>query len=126
MLWDCFYIALGASLGALSRYFSTLLFHKIGFSSLWGISCVNLLGSFSLAFILAVFSTYLVSHKNWHFFAVVGFLSSFTTFSTFTLDLLNLAQKRELVLACVYLFWNIGGGLGFAYLGWILGNRITH
>ena len=92
-------IAIGAVFGALSRYYINLLGSKyinILFPS--GILLINITGAFLVGFIgNGILDDVAIEFKK---FLVVGFLGSYTTFSSYILDLefrLNLTLKAETV-----------------------------
>lgn len=84
-------VALGGSLGAVSRYAVTH-FVNLAFPgtvvSHWGTLTVNLAGSFLIGILFSTVQG--VPHFNhlWLFFAV-GFMGAFTTFSSYALEMHN-------------------------------------
>jgi len=50
----------------------------------------------------------------------VGGLGSFTTFSTFSLDMLFLIQQQQVIYSILYAAMSIIAGLIFVYLGWMV------
>jgi CrcB protein len=73
-------ILLGGFLGAISRHtFAFLL------PSLQATIVVNTVGSFLIGVVLYRGSTHAKSHPFRYFFLVIGFIASFTTYSTFAL-----------------------------------------
>lgn len=54
-------------------------------------------------------------------FLGVGFLGGFTTFSAFSLEMLELVRKGEAFWALVYALASVLFGLGAVALGWFLG-----
>jgi fluoride exporter len=95
-----FVVALGGSLGAVARYQVSLL-SQVYFPSSFPLSTlfVNVVGSFlfGLAFYLIVEKMML--SESARLFILVGFLGAFTTFSTFSFELLELLQKGQFLFA---------------------------
>jgi fluoride exporter len=95
-------ISLGAIAGALSRYYLTLgVAHWLGTSLPIGTFLINLSG----AFVMGVFTTLAVERSiispDLRLTIAVGFLGSYTTFSTYQLDaekLLSMGQWPSAVL----------------------------
>lgn len=72
-------VALGAALGAPARFLIDARFRTIT-DRPFGIFAINVTGSFLIGLTLS-------TSEQWHDFLVIGFLGSFTTWSTFMLDL---------------------------------------
>jgi CrcB protein len=105
-------VILGAAIGSPVRFLVDQYFKKFTDKPL-GTFTVNILGSF---FIGLTFG----STNHWHDFLAIGFAGSFTTWSTFIIDLyLGYELKRYRAVA-VNLTASIGFGLLAAYLGYNL------
>jgi fluoride exporter len=122
-------VMLGGALGALARYFSTLLFQSLlkgsplagyPFATL----TVNILGSFVLSFLF--FANYFGLPTPIKLAIGTGFIGAFTTFSTFELETLQLVQKGEYVLAGVYLAGSVLLGFVAVLLGRYLALQLTN
>ena len=57
---------------------------------------------------------------------VIGFLGAFTTFSTFSLENINMLRDGEFTRAGLYILLNNVGGIGLAFVGYTLGHRIHY
>jgi fluoride exporter len=114
------WIGIAGFLGAILRYsIGLFLFHEsvvFPFATL----SVNLIGSFLLAW----FTTAIVKRFSIpdHLKAAIGtgFIGSFTTFSTLSVETVTLIQNQDLFLAFVYVFISIVGGLMMSRLGYRL------
>jgi CrcB protein len=105
-------ISLGAIAGALSRYYLGLWFaQRFGTSFPYGTFFINLTGCFVMGFFttLALERLSTISPEI-RLLVAVGFLGSYTTFSTYGLDTVLLLRNRSLQTAGFY--W-----LGSAVLG---------
>ena len=92
------YILLGSTFGLIFRLFVKNYFReKIIFLHNYT-SIVNILSSLFLGILVA---SYPIS-KNLFFFFYVGFLGSFSTFSSFIYELFNLIQKRKYLRLLFY------------------------
>jgi CrcB protein len=105
-------VILGAAIGSPARFLVDQYFKKFTDKPL-GTFTVNILGSF---FIGLTFG----STNHWHDFLAIGFAGSFTTWSTFIVDLyLGYELKRYRAVA-VNLTASIGFGLLAAFVGYNL------
>jgi len=105
-----FWIAVGSALGGIARYgCSGLAARLIGETFPWGTLIVNIVGSFIIGFFATVTGPdgrYLVGSVARQF-VMTGFCGGFTTFSSFSLQTLNLMNDGEWLRAC----GNIGGSV---------------
>lgn len=119
-------VALGSALGGVARHLlNAFLSRSIGETFPWGILVINVGGSFLVGLVATVTGAdgrLLVSPVIRQFW-LVGIFGGFTTFSTFSLNTLALAQDGEWMLAsanvalsvvlCLVGVW-LGAGLGSA------------
>jgi CrcB protein len=96
------WVALGSALGGVARYWSTAIAARlIGETFPWGTLIANVMGSF----IIGLFATLtgpdgrLFVGSTARQFVMVGLCGGYTTFSSFSLEALNLAQHGEWVYA---------------------------
>ncbi|KAB2486596.1 fluoride efflux transporter CrcB [Priestia endophytica] len=111
------FIAVGGFLGALARFVVSSWMNKkssTGFPI--GTLFINLLGSFLLGWIAGTSTT-----SNLYFFLGVGFIGSFTTFSTFKLENIQLHEKKKHSISYSYLTYSYIGGILLAFAGMMLG-----
>jgi CrcB protein len=114
------YVGIGGLLGVLSRYgISRATLHHEGL--LWATVAINIAGSFMLGMLVAA---------GWFSRDVregigVGFLGGFTTFSTFSVQIVMEADAGETGTAALYLTASVIGGIAAAAAGYILGRKLT-
>jgi len=115
-------VMLGGSIGALSRYWVSLLALKLfGARFPWGTLLVNLSGCFliGVAYALAERGSQWMNPSMRVFF-VTGYLGALTTFSTYALETTTAAGDGDRVGALLNLAANNLLGLGLVLLGaWI-------
>jgi len=114
-------IALGGAGGAVSRYWvmtQTTVWLGKGFP--YGTLMVNVVGSFVLGFLSFIFVQKLQIPEAMKLAILVGFLGSFTTFSTFSLDVLNAYLAGESLKAALYVVSSVLTSLMGVYLGYLL------
>ena len=109
------YVALGGFFGAISRF---TISRKLSDHSAFplGTLTVNLIGSLSLGFIIG-----LELPSNIALLLGTGFLGAFTTFSTLSLEMVNMIQNGQKKQWIPYVIVTYGGGLLLAYIGFLSG-----
>jgi CrcB protein len=119
MQW--FAIALGGALGSVLRfaavgYLTPLLNYRFPL----GTFVVNIVGSFliGVAYVLLVEKTTLP--VEWRMFFITGVLGGFTTFSAFSLEILQLWQEGHVFNALLYASSSVILGLLMAFVGMAL------
>lgn len=119
------YIVVGIAgmVGALLRYYAGMLLPTASFFGFpLGTLVVNVVGSFFLGW----FATWSArpSFPLWLKTGIAtGFIGSFTTFSTFSVDVLKLVQHHAWKMALLYIFLSGFGGLFCAWSGFRVAKR---
>lgn len=115
-MMDYLFVSLGGGIGAVLRYSVIRVIMKWGKPSFWSTAFVNIIGSF----LIGLSAQYLVEPNYWNKFLVIGLLGAFTTFSTFSFDLVKIFESRNWKNLLFYLIVNLGGGLLFFALGSVI------
>ena len=123
---DYLYLGTGALIGTFLRYWISNLAISLWGSMLWGTLLINWLGSFLFAFLAAGLGSYFQNFTHVRLFFLVGLLGSFTTFSTFSFDILSLFQRKFIGLSLLYLFSSVAGSILLAGLGWYWASKIRY
>lgn len=88
-------LAVGGALGTMARYFVSSAALPFSKNLPWGTILINIIGSFVIGF----FGTLTLAHgrfplsENARLFVMVGICGGFTTFSSFSLQTLDLLQR---------------------------------
>ena len=87
-------VALGGALGSMARYWATLaVTAALGPRYPWGTLGINVLGSFAIALTAALGTGRLPLSPETRLFVMVGICGGFTTFSSFSLQSLQLRDR---------------------------------
>lgn len=120
-----YYAAIGAGgiIGSILRYSISLFVESqytfFPFATLF----VNVTGCFFLGYVFHHPRLKSKQVPDWFYrFLTVGIIGSFTTFSTVTIEIADLWMDRS-ILAMVYLFLSVFGGLALAYIGIICSKK---
>jgi CrcB protein len=118
--------ALGGALGALARWgLAEALPHSPG-GWPWATLLVNLVGCLLIGVLLAVLLARF-PHSPWlRPFLAVGVLGGFTTYSTFAVDVVRLADAGRLALAAGYLVASVLGGVLAVLAGLVAARAAIH
>ena len=96
--WAYLVVALGSALGGAARFgLSGLVARSFGETFPWGTLVVNVIGSFLIGFVATVTGPdgRLLASPAVRQFWMPGIFGGFTTFSSFSLQTLSLAQEGE-------------------------------
>lgn len=117
-------IAIGGALGSMLR-FAAVSYITPMFSLRFpmGTFAVNILGSFliGVAYVILVEKT---ASVEWRLFFITGVLGGFTTFSAFSLEILQLWQSGHMVNALAYALSSVALGLVMAFIGMALTQKL--
>lgn len=115
------YIACGGAVGSVLRYLaSSALARWLGTGFPYGTLGVNVLGSLLMGMVVSLLVLRHDANPVWHPLLVVGVLGGFTTFSAFSLDILQLIQRGQMVPAVLYVALSVFVSLAALATGFTL------
>ena len=117
-------VGVGGAFGAIARHLVNQMAITQLNSSLMGTFIVNISGSFVLGILVGILSSYPNLPEGTRLFMAVGFLGSYTTFSTFSLATIQLLEKGDLFNAFINIISTIIIGLVAAMAGLVIGRTI--
>lgn len=101
-MWSYIWVAIGGALGSVTRFWvSGVVSRQFGGTFPWGTLIVNITGSLIIGFFATSTGPegrWIVSPQGRTFF-MIGVLGGYTTFSSFSLQTLNLARDGEWLYA---------------------------
>ena len=118
-------ICLGASLGALARWRLGLWLGGPGRTLAWGTLAATLLGGYLIGVCVGVFNALPQLDPVWRVALVTGFLGALTTFSSFSIEVVEQLQQQRYALALGTTGLHLCGSLLLTVLGlqsaaWVL------
>jgi len=115
-----FVVILGAGIGGGVRYWvSNFVYKYLPVFFPYGTLIVNIIGSFLLGILIYGFDEKEMISLNLKLFLGVGFCGGLTTFSTFSFETLNLVKDAQFTLAVLNVLLNVIVsfiGIYFAYI----------
>ena len=110
-------VSSGGALGAILR-FSIGNMLKIYFvNSFYATLSINVIGSFLIGYLISLGYVKNFSENFIKYFLIIGFLGSFTTFSAFSYEALDLFLSKKMFLSIVYVIFSISFCIIAAYVG---------
>ncbi len=122
------WIAVGSALGGVARYWcSGAAARLIGETFPWGTLIVNILGSFIIGFFATLTGPdgRIFASSTTRQFVMLGLCGGFTTFSSFSLQTLNLVNDGEWLQAGGNIIASVVLCLVSVWLGYMLANSIN-
>jgi CrcB protein len=110
-----FCVALGGALGALGRYLVSLVPIKTEFPILTLFT--NIVGAVLIGFVVGIISTKPSTSQNTVLFWKTGVCGGFTTFSTFSLEAVNLIEHQQYWQGGLYMILSVGCCMAGVILG---------
>ena len=112
------YVALGGAIGALLRYLTSNFFKILFPNFLLGTFFVNILGSFLIGFLVSSLENKIPYDNFIKYFLIIGVLGSFTTFSAFSIEVVELYNNNKILLSLAYIFTSLFFCISAAYVGY--------
>lgn len=118
-------IATGGAIGAVGRYLTMAsIGHWFGHGFPYGTLVVNIIGSFAFGALIEVLALTWSPSAEVRAFFVVGLLGAFTTFSTFSLDVVTLIERGEFLPAASYIIASMVLTVAALFFGMIIFRHI--
>ena len=113
-------VAAGGATGAVLRFALTNFTKSFFTSAIYGTITVNILGSFLIGYLITLDNGKNLSEDFIKFFLIIGVLGSFTTFSAFSYEVINLILSKKLIFSFIYISISVFVCILSAYLGMMI------
>lgn len=110
-------VMLGGAIGAIMRFLVSVSFSSVQDGFPFATLFANITGCFLLGYLTIICTLPFKNNQSIKLFLGTGLLGSFTTFSTFSYETMELMKSGQSLLVVIYLVLSIVGGLILAGLG---------
>ena len=127
-MFDYLLVAIGGALGTMARHWLSVAFHEFDIELFpfeimpahfpWPTLFINIGGSLVIGFAANLPSEYIT--RDVRLFLMVGICGGYTTFSSFSLQLLDLFMEGDVVLGLLYIFFSVVIGLLAVAIGYVI------
>lgn len=119
------FIAMGGAIGAVLRYGASLsVYSLMGRGFPYGTLFVNVTGSLLMGLLGVMMLERFNIGPEWRAAVLVGVLGSFTTFSTFSIETLNLLEQGDVMRAVANIVLSVLVCLAAVWFGVLIGRQI--
>ena len=125
---DYFLVAIGGALGSMARHWLSVTFHEVDIELFpfeimpahfpWPTLFINIGGSLLIGFAANLPSEYI--GRDARLFLMVGICGGYTTFSSFSLQLLDLFMEGDLALGLLYILFSVVISLLAVAIGYLI------
>ncbi len=119
------FIAMGGAFGAVLRYGASLsVYSLLGRGFPYGTLFVNVSGSLLMGLLSVIMLERFNIDPEWRAAVLVGVLGSFTTFSAFSIETLNLREQGDVMRATANIVLSVLVCLAAVWFGVLIGRQI--
>jgi len=119
-LINFFWVAAGGALGASLRFISSSFFNLFYPNLPIGTFFVNVLGSFIIGLLINTLEMRSSSEIFIKYFLIIGVLGSYTTFSAFSYEVIELYNNKKFLLSIIYILASVFSCIVAAYAGYTI------
>jgi CrcB protein len=124
---SCLIVIVGGAIGTLARYLISVAALPLGQTLPWGTIGINILGSF----VIGLFGTLTIAHgrfpvsENVRLFVMIGICGGFTTFSSFSLQTLDLLRGGSFGRAAINVVGSVVLCIGAVAVGHLIASQLN-
>ncbi|MGB5601575.1 MAG: fluoride efflux transporter CrcB [Gammaproteobacteria bacterium] len=119
------FIAMGGAIGAVLRYSASVgVYSLLGRGFPYGTLFVNVTGSLLMGILSVLMLERYDIGAEWRAAVLVGVLGAFTTFSTFSIETLNLLEQGDVMRAATNIVLSVLACLAAVWFGVLLGRQL--
>ena len=115
-----FWVAAGGALGASLRFISSSFFNLFYPNLPIGTFFINVLGSFIVGLLINTLEMRNYSEIFIKYFLIIGVLGSYTTFSSFSYEVIELYNNKKFLLSIIYILASVFSCIVAAYAGYTI------
>jgi len=119
-LINFFWVAPGGALGASLRFISSSFFNLFYPNLPIGTFFINVLGSFIVGLLINTLEMRNYSEIFIKYFLIIGVLGSYTTFSAFSYEVIELYNNKKFLLSIIYILASVFSCIVAAYAGYTI------
>jgi CrcB protein len=118
-------IAIGGAVGALLRFWVSSGIHTVVNRDFpYGTLVVNVVGSLLMGLLYVLFLERMTVHPEVRAAILIGLLGAFTTFSTFSMETLNLLEQADYLKAGINVLVSVVACMMAVWIGVVIGREI--
>ena len=116
-MYNLILVASGGALGALLRFTLGGILKLYFQSNFYATLCINISGSFLIGYLISLGYSKSLPEYFIKYFLIIGLLGSFTTFSTFSYEVIELYLSKKIFLSMSYIILSVVLCIVASYLG---------
>src|ERR1035441_771991 len=118
-------IAVGGALGSVARYWvGSTISGRMGARFPYGTMVINMTACVIIGFTLTYFGKRADLNPAWRFLVLIGFIGSYSTFSTYEWETLSTMRSGAFLLAAIYAVGSLVLGLAATWCGTALADLL--